>query len=512
MVHIAKDISFFDLPPEERARYKLAGRVRLAREYAKAKDVLAWGQVVMPETFSLPYCYEFHQYLIDIRHHEFSMTKGPRGHAKTSVGNTLVSMFQGLEEPEMFNHYLSVQGTQAKALNLNKTIMNEIESNDVILEIYGDMIGKSWTATQFELANHVAFTAVSTGTSIRGILYENRRPDYVMGDDLYNEEHINNPELTVKVNDWVKSTLYSARARSKRWAIKFTGTAINEYDMLTWLEKQALDETRQGLEPSVKCKTFKAIKDWDKQILLWPELYSVGGKDPWAAIMRDFKLMGSHIFMREMQNEPRDESTAIIKRSWLYKTDGSSWEYDPIELTQRINKDGSTIRIAAIRIGNDPSIGKKNESDYTGTAKVIETIDGEGSEFWIEWCDEAHLTLEGRKDQLVSTARECSPGRMVTEVRIEAIGGFDDYASYVIQQTNLPVHRVEWVVDKITNLENRSHYFENGKVHLSRLLPEEIKDKLIHQLTTNYPEHDDIRDAVLLTMDLESGAWEKFMR
>jgi phage terminase large subunit-like protein len=287
-----------------------------------------------------------------------------------------------------------------------------------------------------------------------------------------------------------------------------TGTAINEYDLMTKMEKQA--KTAEG--SNIVCRTFKAVKDFDQKIVLWPELHSVDGQDPFESVMQDFRNMGTHIAMRELQNEPRDEATAIVKRGWLYRTDGTDWEYDPAELNARLNKDGTSLRLTAIRFGNDPSIGKKSENDPTGFAKVVETRDHNGSEFWIEDIGAEQLTLDGRKDQLVEKARACSADRPVTEVRIEAIGGFDDYATYVTQQTNLPVKRVEWVVDKITNLENRSHYFENGKVHLSKLIPEEMRDKLVHQLTTNYPEHDDIRDAVLLTMDLEAETWEKFMR
>lgn len=500
--------TFDQMLPEHRSVFKLAARLRLARLYAETKNVLAWGAVVLPHIFYLPYCQKLHGYLVEIRGLEFTCTKAPRNHAKTSVGDVLIPLFQALNEPETFNHYLTIQGSQDKALALNRTIKNEIEGNELINELYGNMVGPRWTDQQFELANGVAFSAVSTGTSVRGLLYNGRRPDYLMPDDLYNEEHINNPEATLKVNEWFWSTLYNARAKTKRCAIHLTGTAINEYDLMMKMEKQS----REPDGANVICRTFKAVENFELKVVLWPELHGVGGKDPFASVMQDFKRMGTHIAMRELQNEPRDEATAVIKRGWLYKTDGSNWEYDPVELTQRLNQPGATIQIAAVRLGNDPSIGKKNESDYTGTAKVIETVDGEGSEFWIEWVDEQHLTLDGRKNQLSDLNRECSKDRPLTDVRIEAIAGFDDYAQYVIQQTNLPVSRVEWVPDKITNLENRSHYFENGKVHLSKLIPEEKRDMLVHQLTTNYPEHDDMRDGVLLTMDLEPTTWEKFMR
>lgn len=500
--------SFQDMPDEQRYVWKLASRIRMAKHYAATKDVLGWNRAVFPHIFYLPYCQEFHGYLVDIRLKEFTWTLGPRNHAKTAVGDFGVSIFQALNEPEIFNHYLFVQGSQDKALALNRMVKNEIEGNEVIHAVYGDLAGNRWTDQQFCLSNGVAFTAVSTGTSVRGLMYDGRRPDYMMPDDLYNEEHINNPELTLKVNEWFWSTLYNARAKTKRWAIHGTGTAINDYDLGAKMTKES--RTEDGNE--IVCRTFKAVKDFDQKIVLWPELHGAGGKDPFQSVMLDFKRMGTHIAMRELQNEPRDEATAIIKRAWLYKTDGRSWEYDPIELNIQLRDPNSSYTLFSIRIGNDPSIGKKNDSDPTGTAKVLVTQTGEGNDFWIEWIDDAQLTLQQRKKQLQDICGDCAKDRQVNEVRIEAIGGFDDYATYVASETNLPVHRVEWVPDKITNLENRSHFFENGKVHISNLIPREKIDKLVQQLTTNYPEHDDMRDAVLLTMDLEPGSWEKFMR
>lgn len=501
-----------EIPAAHRILWNLAARIRMAKIYAQEKNVLAWNAVVFPHIFYLPFCMEFHEYLVSVRGLEFTWTLGPRNHAKTAVGDFGISIYQALNEPETFNHYLFVQGSQDKALALNRMVKNELEGNEVIQAVYGDMVGDRWTDQQFELTNQVAFTAVSTGTSVRGLIYNGRRPDYIMPDDLYNEEHINNPEATLKVNDWFWSTLYNARAKTKRWAIHGTGTAINDYDLGAKMIKDA--KTEDGNE--IVCQVFKAVKNFDTKEVLWPELHGIGGKDPFESVMLDFKRMGTHIAMRELQNEPRDEATAVIKRAWLYKTDGSSWEYDPLELNAILRDPGGNTVLVAIVVGNDPSIGKKDskkkKSDFTGTAKVIITQTGEGTDYWIEHIAEERLTLAGRKKQLQEISRACPKERPLNKVRIEAIAGFDDYASYVINETDLPVERVEWVPDKITNLENRSHFFENGKVHISNLIPRDMIDKLVQQLTTNYPEHDDVRDGVLLTMDLEAGSWEKFMR
>lgn len=472
-------------------------RIEVAKRAAKRKDILTWGQALFPEKFNLPFCWEMHGYFVEIRGDEFTNTKAPRNHAKTAIMCFLIPLFQALEEPETFRYYLNVQATQEKALAINASIKTELEENELLREMYGDMVGDRWTDSRFVLANGVVFAAISAGQSIRGVNYRQARPDYIVVDDLFNEEDINNPESTEKKNNWFLGSLYPARAKSRRCSVHVQGTAINHYDLLVKLEK----------DDSVKSRTFQAVKEWASDgnpgVALWPELNS------YDALMVDLKRMGSVIFFRELQNEPRDEATSIVKRVWLYKVDGTNWEYDPLELNRRLTEAHATIQVLAIRIGNDPSIGKKNESDFTGTALVIVTqvSDGEGNDYWIENVWEEHLTMEGRIQQLKMIAGERQPDQQVTNVRVEAIAGFNDYADEVIRKTNLPVERVTWVTDKITNLENRSHFFENGKVHLNGNIEPELKDKLVHQLTNNYPKHDDIRDAVLLTMDNDLAGW-----
>ena len=75
---------------------------------------------------------------------------------------------------------------------------------------------------------------------------------------------------------------------------------------------------------------------------------------------------------------------------------------------------------------------------------------------------------------------------------------------------NLPVNEIDHVKHKITNLENKSHWFENGKVFINRNMEPKLKALLIEQLTNNYPAHDDVRDAVLLCIENKSKTnWVK---
>lgn len=463
-------------------------RLELARKCAAEGDILGWGKAVFPEKFELPFCFKLHNHFVAIRDEPFTNTEAPRNHSKTTIKCFLIPIFQALEEPKKFRHYLNVQATDRKALAVNTAIKLELQTNPYIIALYGNQVGERWTDQQFVTTKGVVFTCVGAGQSIRGINYRNVRPDYIIVDDLYNEEHINNPDATIKLNEWFWGSLYPARAKTRRCSVHVQGTAINNEDILAQLAKQ----------PGVRSETFKAIEDWDNQVVLWPEL------NTFESLQRDRTLMGTIIFMREMQNERRDDATSIIKRAYL-----QNWEYDPSELRLRLERERGQFFIVAVELGNDPSIGKDSESDANAVAVMIKTgrSDGTGNEWWIEELHNGRLSLEKRIGLLVEIEKRLTGERRITKVKIEAIAGFDDYAQTVISRTNLPVDRISWVKDKISTLESKSHYFENGKIHLNKQIEAKLKDMLLYQLTTNHPKHDDLRDAVLLPLDDQSALW-----
>jgi hypothetical protein len=478
------------LPPEGIYEIGRQCRMDLAKRYAERGDVLNWGKMLFPEKFPLPFCSKLHQYLVDIRYEEFTDTEAPRNHSKTTIKCFLVPIFQALVEPWRFRHYLNVQATGEKASAVNMAIRTEIERNEELRELYGDQVGGfRWNESQFVLSNGTIFTSVGAGQSIRGLNYHNIRPDYILVDDLYNEEDINNVESTSRKNAWFWGSLYPARAKSRITSIHVQGTAINNEDLLEKLKTQ----------PRWKAKTFRAIEDWDKKVVLWPEL------NTFESLEADREDMGTIIFFREMQNERRDEASAIIKESWL-----NDWEYDPAAFDLDVD-----WQVLGVVVGVDPSIGEKETSDYSGMARTFHIKHRITKEelYLIDGLLNEHLSLERRVEATEKISTEHVgryPTMNVTSVRIEGISGFKDFAQTVANRTSLPVNIIDQVRDKISTLENKSHFFENKKVRLNKNIHPKLKETLRYQLITNYPKHDDMRDGVLLTLDEKDSNWKAY--
>ena len=482
-------IAPLSLTGEQVREIKRQVRLEVARRAAKAGDVLLWGKMLMPSKFPLPFC-ELHDYLVATRKDAFTSTEAPRGHAKTTIGCTLLPLYQGLVEPQAYRHYLNVQSNADKALTINRAIKMEIEQNPLIRALYGDQMGERWTDACFVLKNGVVYSAEGYGASIRGLNYRGIRPDWVSNDDFYDtESDTNNPNGTLKKNDWFWGTLFPILAQDRKTAMHLRGTAVNREDLF---EKLKSDDT-------VKSKTFKAIIDWEKKAVLWK------GLKTFEQFEQMRMRMGTVIFSREFQNERRDDASSIIKMSWLYPDDGSrNWEYDP-----------STLRFdehyayQAGVVTLDPSIGSKNHSDKSGYALVIRAQRDDGSlpQFYIEAVANELHSFQQRIDAVKAYTKNRPAERPVTRVRVETISGFKDIGDRIAASVSVPCDLVDHVANKQTVLEKKSAVFENKRVFLNQNISPALKTELAYQLTTNMPKNDDLRDAVFLGLDEAEVDW-----
>lgn len=453
-------------------------RLELARRYASAGDVLSWGRVLFPHKFYLPFCQDLHQYFVQIKDAPFTSTEAPRGFAKTAIRCFLIPIFMALETPTKYRHYLNVQATATKALSENIAIKAELETNELLRMLYGDQVTQlKWTEKQFELRNGVIFTAVGMGESIRGLHYKNVRPDYIIADDIYDDDAIYSGELVEKINRWFWSALYPARDKTKPHCVHLQGTAIHKLDLLAQMRsgKQVVDN--EGHVVPVVSRTFKAVLDDAAQVVLWPTYQT------YAKLMVERDLLGPNIFNREYQNERRSDDTSIIKEHWLQYHDA-------------LPEDAAVV---AKLCGVDPSIGEKERNDFTGGVVVYVTpVAGTRTyKYWVEEILNEHLSL----NQRVITLDNWHERHAFTKVLIEGIAGFKDFVAEVKRRTSLPVQCVDSVKSKIANLEREQGKFESKRVSISRKIPSRLRNLLAEQLLNDFPDHDDVRDALLLTLN-----------
>lgn len=434
-------------------------RKEAIKRCAEKGDILNWGKFLFPDKFSLPFCEELHNYMISTFEDKLTRTLAPRGHAKTTIEGFLLPMFYGLNRPEIFQHFLNVQNTSSKAINLNVSMKTEFECNEMLIDIYGDMraLDEKWTEKTFVLKNGVIFSCVGAGESLRGIQYKNKRPDCIIADDLYDDEDINNAQRVEKKNRWFWSTLYPARAKSKKHVVHIQGTAISKIDLM---------HTGEGT------KVFKII--YPDGRILWKELWSK------EEIEQEKINIGSIIFSREYLNEVRDDESSIIKESWIQFYKHSELLQTGVKLTP----------ICAL----DPACGEKQLNDFSGYC-ILHT--DKNFNVYIERVAEMKNSFNANMNAIDSWNSRFNPSVFA----IEAIGAFKQLTQEVKRTKNIRLKEVTSVKDKISRLEAQSFRFENRKVFINSEMSKKEMDNLIEQLINNYPVHDDVRDSVVLAME-----------
>lgn len=429
--------------------------------FERQKNILEWGAYYFPHKFSLGFCLPLHGDLVDTFLHSKTATLAPRGHAKTTLRCFLAPLFYALNRPDLFQHYVNVQSTTSKAVTTNLSIRHELENNELLIKDYGLQVTREkWNQKQFMMANGVIFTAVGAGESTRGINYLNKRPDCVIIDDLYNDGDMWNPENIEKKNGWFWSTLYKAMAIGKPTSIHIQGTAIHQTDLMHSLKDQ----------PGWTFKKYVAC-DFATGDVLWPE------KNTIETLQEDRLAMGSVIFNREMLNDPRDDSSSIIKERWWQEVD----ELPPLDFV---------YKVGAV----DPAEKTKDHHDYT--AKVACYVTKDKDVFIVDIRNERLTFVENAKDIMHLHATHA-----LDVVAFETNKGYHLFEE-LRRTTDVPVRERVATKDKLPRLEGVSPSFENGKVYFVREnIPPEILAEAKTQTLNNKPAHDDIRDAIVLALE-----------
>ena len=450
--------------------------------WERRADIIQWGRYYLEDKFNLPSCEALHQYLADTAEEPFTDTMAPRGHGKTIIRCVLIPIYLALNFPGRYRHFLNIQSTSTKAASINLAIRIEFEQNERIRADYGDQVTKEkWTEKQFVLANGSIFTAIGSGESVRGLNYRNVRPDYVIPDDLYDEDSVENPNIVRKINRWFWSSIYKCVATGRKVCFHLTGTAINREDLMHSLAKNS----------RWKFRKFQAVLDWDSGKLLWHE-------NPENTIEKqrmDKSDMGSIIYEREMQNEVRDDETSIVKLAWIKSYDGrqipTKSEAEKAQRSDALPE--IPEHIISVTGAIDPAEKTKEQNDFTAKIGAIKTNLGN---HYIFDATNQKLSFNANLLEIKSWCQRHGFGR----VKIETNKG-EALFTEIKRTSTIPISGIHETRDKTSRFIGQSAKFENGKVYISMLIPEAIRTELIDQLTTNNPPHDDLRDALILAIE-----------
>lgn len=160
----------------------------------------------------------------------------PRGYGKTTIMDIAFILRRALFGYD--NYIVLVSATATLAEEQLRNLRIELETNEHLKAMFGDLKGTIWTSDSLLLANGCFIRARGAGQQVRGLKFRQYRPSLIICDDLESKEDVQNEDLRVKLKKWFKADLMRAGAQ--------TGTACKVIIIGTILHQDSLLENLLG--------------------------------------------------------------------------------------------------------------------------------------------------------------------------------------------------------------------------------------------------------------------------
>ena len=224
--------------------------------------------------------------------------KWPRGHAKSTHFDIFLPLWLMFQPKRLINVMVVVGKSEESAIGLLSDIQAELEFNQRIIADFGEQkaVG-NWQEGQFVTQSDVAFFARGRGQSPRGLRYKEARPDYIVIDDLDDDELCRNEKRVHDLTDWVKEALFGALDVGRGRFI-MVGNLISKNSVLANI----------AATKGVYVSEIKAVdKDGEP---VWKEKWTKEEAEEAAA------FMGYRSWQKEMMHNPIKDGT-IFRHEWI---------------------------------------------------------------------------------------------------------------------------------------------------------------------------------------------------
>jgi hypothetical protein len=155
-----------------------------------------------------------------------------RGSAKSTLGEECIALKALIHD---FDYAVIVCATVDRAAQRLGSIRKEIETNEDIELVFGNMVGKVWQETRLVLSNGVCIDAVGAGQNTRGMKYLSARPSFALIDDIEENtaqnDNVSTPEKRDVLRAWFRGTFLPALAQPSP-IVRLCGTMLHEESLI----------------------------------------------------------------------------------------------------------------------------------------------------------------------------------------------------------------------------------------------------------------------------------------
>lgn len=422
----------------------------------------------------------------------------PRGCAKSTIYNFFAPCNAALYGKRKFLVQFSESETQA--LGFLSDIKNAVESNEYLLEDFGDVRGDTWRSDLISVkavdGSVVWIAAAGSGSSVRGFRKAEFRPDFIVLDDMESDESVMTPDRVNKLYTWFQRAVMHLGTHDTDVIV--VGTLLAYDCVLDRLMKHPGWDTRK-LSAVIKWSSSPLWDEWRKLYtdlsvprderqrradefykqheeelldgveVLWPD-----GK-PYKSLMEAYVDGGEASFYAELQNDPINLDECLFKPDWLVY-------YTQEELDM--------VRILGYYGALDPSLGKSRLSDYTALIVL-----GKADNGFIYVVDAVleRLNPDQIINLLISKCREYEFVRFGIETN-----QYQELLRQMIVERSareglyMPIVDLKHTKDKVLRVQALIPYVKNGYIRFNR------EHRLLIEQMLGFPKlrHDDGPDCL----------------
>ena len=208
----------------------------------------------------------------------------PRGHAKSTHMDIFLPLWLMFQPKRLISFMVVVGKSEDAADRLLGDIQAELEYNQRIIADFGQQKPATggWQDGEFKAACGVKFLACGRGQSPRGLRDREARPDYIVIDDLDDDELCRNDKRVHVLTDWVKEALFGSldvgRGRfimvgnliSKNSVLRnIAGTKGVHLSKITAVDKNGEPVWREKWtrEEAMAYRDFVGYRAWEKEMM-----------------------------------------------------------------------------------------------------------------------------------------------------------------------------------------------------------------------------------------------------
>ena len=254
----------------------------------KAKAIMLFGQTYFPEFFpSTEPILHIDILAIMVSQGTLKAVAVPRGHAKSTIISFLLVIYRICFQERKF--IVIVSESEEKAKDFAIRIRDELEYNIKLKEDFaptGSFKTSDWAKTDFATSTNIRLAAKGAGQSLRGMIYQDTRPDMIVLDDIETNDTAGNDTVI----EYILSNVLPAVNKRGIYDVCYVGTIIKD---MAALHRVLINEEWCSAK-------WEAIDDDDEMIapMLLP-------KEEYLRSKKMYQGLGKmSVFYAEMHNNP----------------------------------------------------------------------------------------------------------------------------------------------------------------------------------------------------------------